>query len=556
MKRLLSSTDWRTAEALSGFCHINPFLPERVEMERQVLGTSYKEQGPVIRLARPGEGREETLGNVPALCERAETIVSEMRRRIEGERTATPDELLVYEDLVLCLLYARHLEDLEGIVTKSLQRSGWDGRVPFWQKFQANFQHFFHLPDHELPSRHDSRVIFALLFQIERAFTHIYSRIIGGSMAIARLRARIWESIFTRDMRRYIRSLHRTMADVPTLIVGPPGSGKELVARAIGLSCFIPFDPGTRRFVAGEGESFAPLNKAELFVPLNLAALAPHIESELFGHKKGAFPGAIDDRDGWLKGRSECGAVFLDEIGELDRSVQVKLLRVLESRRFQRLGDTEMLEFKGKLIAATNRDLADDLHDGRLRHDLYYRLSADRITTPSLAEQLASRPEDLPELVRFIAQKILVKMADDPDELAFDPAPDNVLAGMVEDLTAEVVTWIDRELGLNYAWPGNFRELGQCVRSVMIRGSFDRLESPRDGVGELGPVEDLLHDVRGVELTADELLGRYYALAYHRSDESYMAAARWLGVDWRVVKGRLDQTFLERLQHSDATEGR
>ena len=85
-------------------------------------------------------------------------------------------------------------------------------------------------------------------------------------MAAARLRAVIWESIFTRDMRRYIRSLHRTMGDVPTLIVGPSGSGKELVARAIGLSCFIPFNPATRRFVVSE---------AETYVPLNLSALAP-----------------------------------------------------------------------------------------------------------------------------------------------------------------------------------------------------------------------------------------------------------------------------------------
>jgi hypothetical protein len=550
MKGLLSSTDWAAAEAIAGFFHVNPFVPERVALERKVLGARHKEEGPVIRV-QPGESREGVLGNVPALFERARRIVSEMRRRIEGGHTATRDELRVYEDLVLFCLYNQHMENLEDLVTKSLQRSGWDGKVGFWRDFQKDFEHDFHLPaGHELPSRHDARVILAWLFQKERAFTHIYSRIVGGSTPIARLRAAVWESIFTRDIRRYMRSLHRTMADVPTFIVGPPGSGKELVARAIGLSCFIPFDPGTRRFVAGEGESFVPLNKAELFVPLNLATLAPHIESGLFGHKKGAFPGAIDDRDGWLKGRSECGAVFLDEIRELGRATQMKLLRVLESRRFQRLGDTEMLEFKGKLIAATRHDFADDLHEGRLRHDLYHRLSADRIATPSLAEQLADRPEDLPELVRFIAQKALVKVTDDPDELAFEPAPDNDLAGMVEDLTAEVVTWIERELGRDYAWPGNFRELGQCVRSVMIRGRFDRLEPPRGGVGELGPVEELLHDVRGVELTADELLGRYYALAYSRSDESWTAAGRRLGVDWRTVRDGHDPDFLEKLRRA------
>ena len=96
----------------------------------------------------------------------------------------------------------------------------------------------------------------------------------------------------------------------------------------------------------------------------------------------------------------------------------------------------------------------------------------------------------------------------------------------VESLTAEVVAWIDRELGRSYPWRGNFRELGQCVRNVMIRGSYRPPSAARNRVGELGPVEELLHQVRVVEVTADELLGRYYALAYHRSGESYTAAGQ------------------------------
>ena len=172
--------------------------------------------------------------------------MAEIRRRIdEGLLRESSEELLVYEDLALYLLYSRYMSPLDGLVTKSMQRSGWDGRRALLARVpESSFEHHFHLPRHELPSHYDPRVIFAGFFQIERAFTHIYSRIIGGSMPAARLRAAVWESIFTRDMRRYIRSLHRTMADVPTLIVGPSGSGKELVARAIGLSCFIPFAPG------------------------------------------------------------------------------------------------------------------------------------------------------------------------------------------------------------------------------------------------------------------------------------------------------------------------
>ncbi len=214
------------------------------------------------------------------------------------------------------------------------------------------------------------------------------------------------------------------------------------------------------------------------------------------------------------------------------------------------------LTFKGKISAATNRDLAAEIQAGRFRHDLYYRLCADQVVTPSLADQLADRPEDLPEMVRFIAGKALVKQTGDPDELARGPAPDNGLAEEIERLVAEVVAWIDRELGRDYAWPGNFRELGQCVRNVMIRGSYYPAKAPQGRGGRGGPVEELLGPIGGVEVTVDELLGRYYALAYERSGRSYRAAARRLGVDWRVVRGRLDQTFLERLQHSVAAQER
>jgi DNA-binding NtrC family response regulator len=539
---LLPSAEWRAAEAIAGIGYTNPFLPGRVDLERRALGPRYMELGPIIR-SRPGERLEQLLGNVPAMRERAESLAAGIGRRLEAGQAATQAELLVYEDLALYLLYGRFMSAFDGLVSKSLQQEGWNGQAPFWKEYLAEFQRLFQAHGRNLPSRHDPKTIFAGFFQIERAFAQIYHRIIGGSMPAARLRAAAWESIFTRDMRRYVRSLHWRMADVPTLIVGPSGSGKELVARAIGLSCFIPFDPGTRRFVVSE---------AETYVPLNLSALAPTlIESELFGHVKGAFTTAHKDREGWLERCGQYGAVFLDEIGELDAAIQVKLLRVIETRRFQRVGSTQALPFKGKIIAATNRDLAAEMHAGRFRHDLYYRLCADQVVTPSLAEQLSDRPEDLPELVRFIVQEVLVKRTDDPDGLALEPAADDGLTEEVERLTAEVVTWIDRELGREYAWPGNFRELGQCVRNVMIRGSYRPTLASRNRVGGLGPVEELLHQVREVEVTADEFLGRYYALAYDRSNGSYTVAGRRLGVDWRTIKNRLDQTFLERLRRRD-----
>src|SRR5205807_1091162 len=115
-------------------------------------------------------------------------------------------------------------------------------------------------------------------------------------------------------------------------------------------------------------------------------------ESELFGHARGAFTGALQDRGGRLEECSALGSVFLDEIGDVDPAIQVKLLRVLQSRSFERLGETKPRRFEGKILAATNRDLAAEIRAGRFREDFYYRLCSDIVVTPTLADQLRASP--------------------------------------------------------------------------------------------------------------------------------------------------------------------
>ncbi|MBM3227173.1 MAG: sigma-54 factor interaction domain-containing protein, partial [Candidatus Tectomicrobia bacterium] len=279
---------------------------------------------------------------------------------------------------------------------------------------------------------------------MRRAFQHIFRYLIGGSMAAARLRAMVWQSIFTHDMRRYRRTLYTHMGDFTTLITGPSGTGKELVAQAIGLSRYIPFDVATLTFRASFAGSFHALNLSAL--PSTL------IESELFGHRRGAFTGAVQDRQGWLEVCQAYGTVFLDEIGDLEPAMQVKLLRVLQTRMFQPVGDTTSRHFRGKLVAATNRDLAEAMQQGHFREDLYYRLCSDIIVTPSLAEQLQESPEVLRALLLFLAQRLV---GDDAAALA-----------------QEVEAWILAHLGPDYAWPGNIRELEQCLRNVVIRQDY------------------------------------------------------------------------------------
>jgi DNA-binding NtrC family response regulator len=519
---LLQPNDWDAAKALAAIPFVNPFLEERVKLERRAVGRRYGGVGPVLTL-RPGRTGDEMYPGLPKLQERCEELYGKLREQLDTGRDVTPSELEVYEGLALFLIYLRFVKNFESLLASTTERYV---EVTFWKEFAAQFERMFRLEGRSLPSLLRPEIILAVCFQKERAYAHIFEKIVGSSMPAARLRAAVWESIFTHDIRRYVRVLHNRMSNLPTLIVGPSGSGKELVASAIANSSFIPFDTAETRFKA---------DKSRLYAPVNLSALTPTlIESELFGHAKGAFSAAYKDRDGWLEKCDPHGAVFLDEIGELDGSIQVKLLRVLETRRFERVGSTETRVFEGRIIAATNRDLAKEMDADHFRRDLYFRLCADQVTTPSLAEQLNDRPDDLLDLVRFAARRALDINSNEAEK-------------EVEQLAVEVIAWISTHLGDSYPWPGNFRELGQCVRNVIVRG---RYFPPWRGntTDRLSPVEELMAQVRETAATSDELLGRYYALVLHESEGNYREAGRRLKVDWKTVKDRHDRAFYDRLK--------
>ncbi len=186
----------------------------------------------------------------------------------------------------------------------------------------------------------------------------------------------------------------------------------------------------------------------ESFVAINIAALSPTlIESELFGHRRGSFTGAIGDRKGWLEACPDSGSVFLDELGELDLAIQVKLLRVIETRLFSPVGDTTPRQFHGKLIAATNRDLPAEIRAGRFREDLYYRLCADLIQTPSLAEQIRESPGVLHELLHYMTLRTVGEDA--------------------EQCLPEVEQWITG------AFTGRLRLAGELSRTGAVRAQCD-----------------------------------------------------------------------------------
>ncbi|MBI1367336.1 MAG: sigma-54-dependent Fis family transcriptional regulator [Planctomycetes bacterium] len=509
---IFSPADRKFADAVSKLAYCNPFLPERIAFERAALGAGFVEEKADWNL-RPD--LTEAYPNVVSILNRCQSVLTEAQKKAAKAGDITEAERGLYEDLVLFVLYHRYREAFDRLIDEGMAAKGPRRKIAMYEQFADEVMDYTNFEGLTIEPGQVAHV-FACFFQVRRAFGNIFNYLIGASEPMVRLRAAVWQSIFTHDMRRYRRVLFDRMADYTTLVTGPSGTGKELVARAVGLSRYIPFDDFSQSFTA---------DFAGTFYPLNLSALsATLIESELFGHTRGAFTGAVADRAGWLEVCPPLGTVFLDEIGELDPTIQVKLLRVIQSRTFNRLGDTAERRFEGKLIAATNRHLGEQMNRGVFREDLYYRLCSDIIITPSLRERLVADPTERRRLVEFIAGRLV-----------------GDVSGEVAD---EVERWIDEHLGPGYAWPGNVRELEQCVRNVVIRKSYHppgramRSDDPRAAIAEA---------MLSGELTADELLRRYCTIVYAQTG-SYEGAAAKLEIDRRTVKAKIDENLLARLR--------
>jgi transcriptional regulator with PAS, ATPase and Fis domain len=219
------------------------------------------------------------------------------------------------------------------------------------------------------------------------------------------------------------------VSNAGVLLLGESGTGKELMARAIHESS---------RFSKG------------LFVDINCGAIPENLqESVLFGHNKGSFTGATETQKGRLE-LADGGTLFLDEVAEMSLNTQVKLLRYLQEKSFERLGGTKKIFTKTRVIAATNKDLNKEIKDGSFREDLYYRLSVFPITIPPLRE----RKDDIPSLAKHFIT--LYKKEFEKEISLITPEAMDVL--------------------VNYFWPGNVRELGNVIYQAMIMAESDCID--------------------------------------------------------------------------------
>lgn len=349
------------------------------------------------------------------------------------------------------------------------------------------------------------RHYFALSWQLRRAFYFISSTLVGSSPCMQTLKKQLWYNVFTYNIDHYNKFLWNKMEDFSTLILGETGTGKGTAAKAIGRSGYIPFDENRQCFTESFTSAFSSLNLSQY--PETL------LESELFGHTKGAFTGAVEDHEGVFGHCSPHGSILLDEIGEIPGHVQIKLLQILQDRTFFPVGSHEKVRFNGRVIAATNRSKEDILKGHVFRDDFYYRLCSDIIEVPPLRERIKETPSELDDLLDFTIKKMTGTRS--------------------EKLILKIKRIIFRQLGKDYPWPGNVRELEQCVRSTLLRRDYSgkHTASPMS----LPVDQQLVELIKTRKASVSDLVSGYCSLLYQELG-TYEKVARKTGLDRRTIK--------------------
>jgi DNA-binding NtrC family response regulator len=305
----------------------------------------------------------------------------------------------------------------------------------------------------------------------------------------------IGDSPALREVLEKVEQVAPTSSTV--LLWGETGTGKELVAHAIHINS---------------------LRENEPFVRVNCAALAPGVlESELFGHEKGAFTGAIATRPGRFE-LADGGTLFLDEVGDLQMEVQIKMLRALQEREFERVGGTETIKVDVRVISATNRNLEDMIEEGTFREDLYYRLNVFPVTLPPLRDRLS----DMAQLVEHFISKFTRGAA---------------RARKISGCSSEALQKLQ-----SYSWPGNVRELENIIERGLILARGERLEAGDLDFGRRAQTQSGGTGPQPlVPMANDGSAPNFAPTSFASSDESKPLAERLLDEEKREIIAAVDR---------------
>lgn len=482
-KEMTDREEWGFFETVAQAAFANPFGDARDQLDLVIGGVS------------PGSSGDEILR---AVVTRIEERIAKMRRsgaadlrRHEGRRRD------VLRDVFLFHLFHRHAESFDLLIQAQLKAGDAAARVPFAREVLHDLDGFGF-------NEEEAVRFLAVFYQLRRAFFFIRNGLVGSSPAMKSLRRHLWDCVFTHDIRWFESRFWNRMEDFSVLLLGETGTGKGAAAAAIGRSGFIPFDPVKNSFT----ESFT-----RNFVSINLSQYSEGVlESELFGHKKGAFTGAVENHDGLFSRCAPHGVIFLDEIGDVSIPVQIKLLQVLQERIFFPVGSHEAKRFSGRVVAATNCRLDEVLGTGRFREDLYYRLCSDVITLPTLRQRLREDPAELDKLLDSIQSR---------------------LAGETTDRERQLVkSALRRDVGAGYRWPGNVRELEQAVKRIILTGSY---QGRKSDTGKADLADRLTVGMKDGNFNAEELLAVYCGMLYRQSG-TYEEVSRRTQLDRRTVK--------------------
>ena len=252
-------------ESLSRLTFCNPFLPERVDLEQQVLGKANR-KFPTVWNYSIEDDDEEVWASTNAISKLIQPVAESLLAQLESGAEFSDHEISLYEDLILYLLYDKYRSRLKQLMVEFSNNGDHQSCKETWNEFYTELARYRKPAEGRFTLLNQEEHLWACYFQILRAFYHVFYCLVGSSVAAWRLRASIWESLLTHNLRRYVHSLHHCMHDIPTLITGPSGSGKELVARAISRSQYVPFDAGSGKFVNDYAQSV---------LAVNLAALSP-----------------------------------------------------------------------------------------------------------------------------------------------------------------------------------------------------------------------------------------------------------------------------------------